>query len=43
MLGVVDDIHNLFKTQDFRHIQPLTDVLRDDNFLLFNEKLENEK
>ena len=43
MLGVVDDIHILFITQDFQHTQPLTDVLRDDIFLLFNEKMENEK
>ena len=40
MLGVVDDIHILFITQDFQNVQVLTNVLRDDIFRLINEKLE---
>ena len=43
MLNVVDDIYNLFVTQDFRNVRVLTFVLRDDVFLLFNEKIEIEK
>ena len=43
MLCVVDDIHILFITQGFQNFRALTDVLRDDIFLLFNEKMEIEK
>ena len=43
MLNVVDDIYILFVTQDFQIVRVLTDVLRDDIFLLFNEKMENQK
>ena len=43
MLNVVDDIYILFVTQDFQNVRVLTDVLRDDIFLLFNEKIEIEK
>ena len=42
MLNAVDVIHILFVTQDFQNNRVFTDVLRDDNFLLFNVKLENE-
>ena len=42
MLGVVDDIHILFITQYFQIVRALTNVLRDDIFLLFSEKMENE-
>ena len=43
MLIVVDDIYILFVTQDFQIVRILTIVLRDDNFILFNEKIEIEK
>ena len=43
MLNVVDDIYILFVTQDFQIVRVLTNVLPDDIFLLFNEKIENEK
>ena len=43
MLNVVDDIYVLFITQDFQNVRALTNVLRDDIFLLFNEKIEIEK
>ena len=43
MLNVIDDIHILFLTQDFQKVRALSDVLRDDIFLLFNEKMEIEK
>ena len=38
MLNVVGDIYILFVTQDFQNVRALTNVLRDDVFLLFNEK-----
>ena len=41
MLNAVDDIQILFVTQVFQNIRLLTDVLRDDIFLLFNGKVEN--
>ena len=43
MLNVVDDKYILFVTQGFQNVRVLTDVLRDDIFLLFNEKIEIEK
>ena len=43
MLNVVHDIYILFVTQDFQNVRLLTEVLRDDIFLLFNEKIEIEK
>ena len=39
MLNVVDDICILFITQDFQNVRAITNVLRDDIFLLFNEKI----
>ena len=42
MLGVVDDLYILFLTHDFHNVQTLTDILRGDIFLLFNEKIEDE-
>ena len=42
MLNTVDDIHISFVTRDFQNVRVLTDVLRDDIFLLFNVKVENE-
>ena len=42
MLNVVDDIYILFVTQDFQIIRTLTNVLRDDIFLLLNGKIEIE-
>ena len=43
MLNVVDDIYILFITQHFQNVRALTDVLREDIFLLFKDKIENEK
>ena len=43
MLNVVDDIYILFITQDFQNVRALTNVLRDDIFPVFNEKIEIEK
>ena len=43
MLIVVDDIYILFITHDFQNVRASTNVLRDDTFLLFNEKIEIEK
>ena len=40
MMNVVDDIYISFVTQDFQNVQVLTDLLRDDIFLLFNERRE---
>ena len=42
MMNVLDDIYILFVTQDFQNVRVLTDVLRDDIFLLFKEKVEIE-
>ena len=42
MLKIVDDIYILFIIQDFQNVRALTNVLRDDIFLLFNEKIEIE-
>ena len=41
MSGVVDDIHILFIIQVFQHVRALTNVLRDDIFLLFKWKTNN--
>ena len=43
MLNVVDDIYILFVTHEFQIVRILTNVFRDDIFLLFNEKIEIEK
>ena len=43
MLNIADDIYILIVTQDFQNVRVLTDVLRDDVFLLFNQKIEIEK
>ena len=43
MLNIVDDIYVLFVTQDFQNVRVLTNVLRDDIFLLFNDKIEIQK
>ena len=42
MLGVVDDLCILFKTQDFHNVQTFTDILRGDICFLFKEKIEDE-
>ena len=39
MLGVVHDLHILFKTQDFQGVQILVKILRGDIFLLVKEKM----
>ena len=41
MLGVVDDLRILFLTQSFQDNQRLTTDLRDDIYLLFEEKTGN--
>ena len=38
LLNVVDDIYISFITPDFQNVRVLTNVLRDDIFLQFNEK-----
>ena len=43
VLFVVDDVQILIIIQDFKNVQVSTNVLRDDIFLLFNEKMKNEK
>ena len=40
MLGVVDDLHIFYLIRGFKKAQLLTDVLYDDNFLLFKGNME---
>ena len=41
MLGVVDDLYILFIAQDFHDVQKLTNIVRDDIFVLVKEKMED--
>ena len=43
MLGVLDDLHVLFLTQDFEDVQTLTKVSHDDTFLLLRKKCKMNK
>ena len=42
MLGIVDDLYILIKTQDFQDVQILTSILRGGIILLVKENMEVE-
>ena len=39
ILGILDDLYILFRTQDFSHIEDKVKLLREDNFQLIKERM----
>ena len=42
LVSALDDLHILYITQHFQDVQILTNVLRDEIFMLVKEKMEDE-